>query len=317
MAQAQTCEFCGGEAGYIYTMGDYSICQCRGCGTGFVEQMPDDETLKAFYDGFLPNLEANRLPRFCEIAGLLFPRLGLKPGRQLTMLDVGGGGGFFCKAFEELGYGRGVYVDLDAQSSRFAAEQLAIDSVYNCDATRLDEVTNEKFDFIYCRHLIEHLTQPTVFLRRVLSLLKDNGIFVVQFPNGDSLEYLAYTHLNIGYRFNKIRESSGFSRTKTLWTMLSGGILHGIDPPRHLWAVSRKAMSVWTQNNNIGCRMFTCPLGDLAFSPGFLPKKSILGKLRDFAGQKLLAPMKGGTHAVAILTRDTSASRSRETESNG
>ncbi len=303
-AQAsRTCEFCGGEAAYIYMMGDWPICQCRDCGSGFVQRMPDDETLKAFYDGFLPNLDANLQPRFREIAEMLYPRLGLQPGRQMTMLDVGGGGGFFCKAFEELGYGRGVYVDLDAQSSKFAAGQLGIETVYNCDATRLDEITDEKFDFIYCRHLIEHLPRPTVFLWRVLGLLKDNGIFVVQYPNGDSLEYLAYTHLNIGYRFNKIRMNSGFSRLKMLWIMLSGGILHGLDPPRHLWAISRKAVKVWAKNNNVACRMFACHLGDVPFSPGFQPKKSILGKLRDFTGQKILAPIKGGTHAVAILTR--------------
>ena len=89
----RTCDFCGGDAPYFYSMGDWPICRCRKCGTGFVHQMPDDEVLKTYYDGFL-NLDAGCLPRICKLAARLYPQLGLKPGRDMTMLDVGGGGGF-------------------------------------------------------------------------------------------------------------------------------------------------------------------------------------------------------------------------------
>lgn len=300
---SQRCAFCGGTASYIYHMGDYPIGQCESCKTGFVLTMPDEETLRALYDGFLSGLNADLVPRFCEIAADLYPQLNLQAGQDLKMLDIGGGGGFFCKAFEVLGYGPGTYVDLDPQSCRFAREELGLRTVFHCDAMELKRHTRDKFDFIYCRHLIEHLVEPTAFLEKVLGLLTDSGIFVVQFPNGDSLEYLAYTNLNINYRKDKIAQSSGLSRWKVLRIMLTGGILHGMDPPRHLWAISREGIRTWAAQNGIPHEVFARHLGDAAFSPGYSKKNTLAGKLRDFAGQKILGPIHGGTHLVAVLRK--------------
>ncbi|MFH1618741.1 MAG: class I SAM-dependent methyltransferase [bacterium] len=300
---APDCAFCQSRGAYLYRMGEYPVCQCVSCGTGFVHPMPDQETLRKLYDGFIPNLDAGRMPDRMKSASMLFPQLGLKPGNNLKMLDIGGGGGFFCRAFEDLRYGAGTYVDIDRRSCCFARETMGLKAVLECDAMMLREHSCEKFDFIYCRHLIEHLPEPTVFLKVVAGFLAGGGILVVQFPNADSLEYLAYAHLNIGYRFDKIRKSSDFSRWKTLYIMLAGGILHGMDPPRHIWAISRKGITVWARANRFACRSFARHLGDPAFSPGYAMAKETRRRLRDFIGQKILGPIKGGTHLVAILSR--------------
>jgi 2-polyprenyl-3-methyl-5-hydroxy-6-metoxy-1,4-benzoquinol methylase len=149
------------------------------------------ETLKKYYDGFLPKLDVNRMSTFESAAKKLFPHLGLHSGSKLKMLDIGGGGGFFSKALEDLGYGESTYVDLDPQSCNFAQNSLKLKRVFNCDAMNIKEYINTKFDFIYCRHVIEHLLEPITFLEKIMDYLNDNGIFVVQFPKGNSLEYLA------------------------------------------------------------------------------------------------------------------------------
>ncbi|OEU67535.1 MAG: hypothetical protein BBJ57_10850 [Desulfobacterales bacterium PC51MH44] len=296
-----SCLFCGESARYVYDMDEYQVYQCVSCGTGFVHPMPAGSALSKLYDGFLPDLNVKKMPGMLNIASRLFQQFDLEKGHHLKMLDIGSGGGYFCKAFEELNYGLATYVDLDPQSCRFAQKKLGLERVYNVDAMRIHEITKETYDFMYCRHLIEHMPDPTGFLLRIIESLNTGGIFVVQFPNGDSLEYFAYTHLNIVHRFNKIRKSNNFSALKTFRLMLFGKMLHGMDPPRHLWAVSRKGIVQWSKRNNISCKTDTRHLGDLPFSPGYFRKMGLKERTRDFIGQKLLAPIRGGTHLVATL----------------
>ncbi len=284
-------------------MGDYDVYKCSCCGTAFVNPMPDKKVLDKLYDGFIPHLKSELYPRYLKIAPELFESLGLSQNKSLKMLDIGGGGGFFCKAFEELGFGSAVYVDIDPQSCKFAREKLGIKQVFNCDAMELDKHTEETFDFIYCRHLIEHLIDPINFIADVYQKLNDNGIFVIQFPNGDSIEYLAYTHMNIKYRIKKIKESNGFSLIKTLFLMVSGNILHGMDPPRHLWAISRKGIKIWSKNNNISSTTFTRNLSDRVYSPGFRRKKHLKGIIKDFIGLNFLSKIHGGTHLISVLKK--------------
>jgi SAM-dependent methyltransferase len=302
-ATGHACAFCGGESSFIYRMGDYPVHRCGACGTGFVHTMPKEDTLRALYDGFLPRLEAGRLPRFLALATELYAQLGLEQGHGLEMLDIGGGGGFFSKAFEELGYGRATYLDLDPQSCRFARHELGLERVLNVDAMDLAGLTSQRYDFIYCRHVIEHLVDPCSFLARVTGALADHGMLVVQFPNGDSLEYLAYTHRGIRQRLYILRSSNGFSRLRTIVIVLTGGMLHDLDPPRHLWAISRRGIECWAERHGLACRTFCRHLGDEPFSPGYSPWSDLSGRIKDFVGQHLLSRLRGGAHLVAVLRK--------------
>ncbi len=182
-SEEKRCDFCGKFASHIYYMGEYPICKCSGCGTGFVYPMPDSSVLEKMYKGFLPNLDASRQGIYKEAVNKIIFQIGITPGKDYRMLDIGGGGGFFVKAFEELGYGQGTYVDLDPYSCRFAREELGLEQVYNCNAENVREYTTQKYDFILCRHLIEHLVEPTLFIERVFDNLTTHGIFLLQFPN--------------------------------------------------------------------------------------------------------------------------------------
>ncbi len=299
--QTKQCDFCGNKTSFVYKMGEYDIYKCLHCSTGFASPMPDKTTLKQLYDGFITHLNSDLYPKYKNIGDKLFESLGLERNKSLRMLDIGGGGGYFCKAFEELRFGNAVYVDLDPKSCAFAQKELKIKQVFNCDATKLDN--HEKFDFIYCRHLIEHLTDPTNFITNIYQKLTPDGIFVLQFPNGDSIEYLAYPYTNIKYRIKKIKDSNGFSLLKTLYLMVSGNILHGMDPPRHLWAISRKGIKIWSKKNGIPSKIFTRNLSDPLYSPGFRRKKQITGILEDFIGLNLLSKIHGGTHSILILKK--------------
>jgi len=193
------------------------------------------------------------------------------------------------------------YIDIDNNSCTFAKNNLKLKRVINCDVMEIRHCLNTKFDFIYCRHVIEHLINPTIFIEIIVKFLADNGILVIQFPNGNSLEYLAYPYSNIRSRFQNIQKTNNFSKLKVFWTMISGGILHGIDPPRHLWAITEEGIIKWTNNKKIICNVKSYHLGDLAYSPYHNKNKSLMVMIQDFFGHYILSQTNGGTHLVAII----------------
>ena len=54
---------------------------------------------------------------------------------------------------------------------------------------------NQKFDIIYCSHVIEHQRNVGVFLDKVFDLLSDNGLLLISAPK-HSAEILIEGHLN-------------------------------------------------------------------------------------------------------------------------
>ena len=83
--------------------------------------------------------------------------------------------------------------------------------------------------------------------------------------------------------------------------MIGGGMLHGIDPPRHLWAITKEGIKKWANEKEIICNVYSYHLGDVAYSPYYQKSKNFKGKVQDFIGQHLLSRIYGGTHLVAIL----------------
>jgi SAM-dependent methyltransferase len=296
------CSFCNSSLRYRYNMNGHAIWQCRKCGTGRVWPMPDRDTINKFYAGFCFQIDTANKGLTTMAAGKLYKELHLPANGSLTMLDVGGGGGFFAKAFEELGYGNAVYVDLDQQACEFAKDTLGLRSVYHCDAGEIGNCTDVRFDLIYNRHLIEHLIDPCGFLEKMMELLKDRGILVTHFPNGESLEYLAYPQ-RLKKRFISIRNTNKYSTVKTVWKLMDGQMLHGIDPIRHLWAISSKGIISWAHRRDIKIRTYTAHLGDRTYSPYYKRAATLNGKIQDFLGQCILSGIAGGTHLIAILTK--------------
>ena len=303
-AKEFNCVFCKGKCFFRYAMGEYEVWQCKRCGSGQVDPIPGEKLLKEYYDGFAYNLYASPVSGIEASAKKMFLDLKMVPDGGLKMLDVGGGGGFFSKAFENLGYGESTYLDLDEHSCDFARKSLKLKRVFNCDAMDLGGYAAGKFDFIYCRHVIEHLPDVDAFMKNAMNSLSARGIFVMQVPNSSSIEYLAYPWSNLKERISNISRTNNFSTFKVLWIMLTGGMLHGIDPPRHLWAITKKGIKSWARDENVDCKVNTYHLGVEAYSPYYKKGEDLSSKIHNFIGQKLLAPLFGGTHLVAVLRKE-------------
>ena len=267
------------------------------CGTGQIEPKPSFNYLKRFYDNFLFSAKVKNMERVLFSAKQLFPMISLIPTMDLEMLDIGGGGGFYSRAFEELGYGNSTYIDLDFQACGFA-KRLGVKNVLHGDATQID-YGRKKFNFIMCRHLVEHLIDPPSFVCNILNLLSKNGILLLICPNGNSLEYLAYPKF-IRKRLNIIYRSNNFSKQQVIFKIIFGYMLHGIDPPRHLWAITKEGILSLFEHEQYNVTIQSFPLTHLAYSP-YYSERSIMDKIYSCIGTKITAKIRGGTHLVAII----------------
>ena len=127
--------------------------------------MPTRDELVEFYDGFM--FEANeKLYGRVKASFLMFLKYLDVPQGESRMLDIGGGGGFHAKAFEDLGYGEASYIDLDPEACRFARAN-GIANVVCGNAESPDDIDGE-FDLVFARHLIEHLVDPVSVLKKPL-----------------------------------------------------------------------------------------------------------------------------------------------------
>lgn len=293
------CDFCGGSMLLIYNMNDYQIVQCNKCFTSTIVNMPEDSEIERYYSGFMFCADENNKRIFeNKIFKEWFESFKLE--KNSKMLDVGGGGGFFSYAFEYFHMGESYYIDIDNEACKFAMEKLKLKNVINDDVKYLNNRVNHKFDFIYARHLIEHLKQPLEFIDSCIELIAPGGVFILQFPNGISLEYLGYPEL-LRKRINIIRESNPqFSRLKLLSAICSKKISHGIDPIRHLWAISPQGISAYLSKKDIDFKVKTAPLTDAVYSPYYSPP-NYFSKLRSGIVNKTLVNINGGTHLIAII----------------
>ena len=261
----QKCLLCGGESEFIYSLDGYAIIQCKNCKTSRVQSMPNEDTLNNYYNGFKYSInEENKEIILNEIFNKWYKSLNLPPNAK--MLDIGGGNGYFSLAFEHFGYGKATYIDLDPQACKYV-ESLGINSVINDNVNNLANFTNEKFDFIYARHVIEHLTDPLPLIDSAINLLSDNGTFILQLPNGLSQERLTEKKYYNNIK-TRLKKDNIFSNFKIFKIMHSNKIAADLAPPRHLWAFSSNGLKKYlSKNKNIKFKIKTYSIMDKVYSP--------------------------------------------------
>tara|TARA_B100001989_G_scaffold252592_1_gene235242 strand:+ start:2803 stop:3888 length:1086 start_codon:yes stop_codon:yes gene_type:complete len=108
-----------------------------------------------------------------------------------VLLDLGSGYGFFRYAAEKSGikhYG----LEISKYANKMCKKLYGFD---NFEGEIWDFEPRHKFDVITCFDVIEHISNTDDFLKKVKSLLKKNGLFVIRTPNLNSFEYKCFKSL--------------------------------------------------------------------------------------------------------------------------
>jgi SAM-dependent methyltransferase len=211
--RCQPCEVCGSTefAPRFVRVDGHSrlqVVRCRGCGLQQVNPRPDPETLRArypesyFVNGYLPDLadpERNHRARAF--------RRGLAELRQLRpagrLLDVGCAVGFFLDLAREAGY-QCVGLEPSPVASQWARERLGLE-VITGDLWTAD-LPPGSFDVITVWDVLHEQPDPLALLRRMASLLADDGVVLIKVPD---VECLPFRAIAAAYRLSGGRLSRG------------------------------------------------------------------------------------------------------------
>jgi len=299
------CPFCGKIVLPQYVMNQYTIGCCKGCGTIAVMNMPADEELTEYYQGFCYNADVSnlRLVQTFPIKKWMNTLVNGSAPRDTEMLDVGGGGGFFAKVFEDFGLGKSTYIDIDAHACDFARNKLGLNQVYQTRATDYLCQQERRYKFIYCRHVAEHLVDPVELIHLCAKSLCIGGVFVLQVPNGISKEQALLYPERWRHSLAKTARENGWSKGYAYLFSLTPRYGFGLDPVRHLWAISPRAIHcIFQQNSEFAVEVSSHSLADPVFSP-YYASTSRLGRVRDRFANIVSNVFGSGSHLVAVIKR--------------
>jgi len=177
------CPICRKDNAAVYLRPDrLEVSRCLGCGLYYVRTIPAPSELAALYETYWSDYRPGRpgkqqlcnfRPPFLTALNKFIDLKGAK------VLDVGSGLGenlFYLKKVGALGRG----VEINKQASDFVNRHGI--TVYNDDFLSVD--FNEKFDVIIMADILEHPVEPLQFLHKAWSLLDNQGLLVIQTPNG-------------------------------------------------------------------------------------------------------------------------------------
>ena len=130
---------------------------------------------------------------------------GSYPFKNLTLLDVGCGGGLIAEPMTRLG-AKVTGIDASEKNinvAKFHAEQMNLKINYLCATP---EKLNEQFDVILCLEIIEHVADVDLFIKSCAKLLKKDGVIFFATLNRTAKSFL-FAIVGAEYILNWILQS--------------------------------------------------------------------------------------------------------------
>ncbi|MFT6442361.1 MAG: 2-polyprenyl-3-methyl-5-hydroxy-6-metoxy-1,4-benzoquinol methylase [Salibacteraceae bacterium] len=215
----------------------YEMMRCKSCALIYSTPLPTDQEITDFYQGFLFQqpadfeIDKKLKTRKTELTNL-FKLTSNSKGKKL--LDYGGGTGAVFKSATELGLDT-YYYDLDKKAENFTKGKFGL-----TDAKIIEDVANtvEKFDYIFCDNVIEHVKYPKELVEMLTRLLNKDGVLIFKTPHGGNTEIYFNPLISIKEYCGKALKYNSVSKTiqgyfQAFW--------HA-DPPRHIFSFSKKSM---------------------------------------------------------------------------
>ncbi len=190
----------------------------------FTEPVPEDHQWQRYYPpSYYGKLDSSRFPVLVEcLQRRLYAARAqaverFACGNRGRVLDIGCGPGHLLRAFQRRGWDV-TGTEMSEAAAAIAREQLKI-PVHVGKLVELNFAA--PFDAIVMWHVLEHFSHPGEALRKVHSLLRPNGVFLVAVPNFGSLESRLtrdkWFHLDVP------RHLTHFSRDALIRSLEHGG----------------------------------------------------------------------------------------------
>lgn len=178
------CPLCGYQQARLVTKeGEWDIVECLGCAFVFVTPVPDEQFLRLHYQKYLP-AEEFRIAQWRAMMSEVF-QISLdiieKKSNYLkgSLLDIGCGYGFFLEKARQRGWR--VFGIEPCEHARVYAKSKSLD----IEAGNLFDrkYNDEIFDVVTLFYVLEHLPEPSRYLKEIYRILKPGGLLLVRVPH--------------------------------------------------------------------------------------------------------------------------------------
>ena len=174
----------------ISLMENYDVVVCKNCGFVYADNIPSQADFNNYY-AVMSKYEFNYRGRivsndyidhYTKIVNFLIPHINDNNAR---ILDIGCSTGCLLSIFKLNGYSNLLGIDPSPSCVRTTKE------LYNIEAT-VNNIsnfnTNEKFDLIILSAVLEHLVDLSNSMRKIWSLLKDQGLLFIEVPDSERFD---------------------------------------------------------------------------------------------------------------------------------
>ena len=139
----------------------------------------------------------------------------LKLPKGLTrILDVGCGSGSMLAGLQEAGY-TNIYGLEQSKYRVMLSEKRFPGRIFG--GGYASHEPRQKYDVIYCNHVLEHIFRPSDYIRWVNENLSENGVAIICVPNQEweqvvnQMFFLPHLHSMAAFSLVKLADLSGFS----------------------------------------------------------------------------------------------------------
>ena len=184
----------------------YTYVKCSNCGMIYQSPRPKynqhfiDAAYASYYQ-YAENLQLNDLTQIRESSVGMFKKeidhISQYDKKKTAVLDIGSGMGTFLFAAKPI-YKEAVGLDVSRQMASFVEKHLGV-KVY---VQQFEEFTYPtKFSLIHMSHVIEHVPDPNLWLRKAKDMLEEDGILVINVPNKFSFSFrLQHLFVKLGLK---------------------------------------------------------------------------------------------------------------------
>ena len=169
------------------TAGPGRIVRCLPCRFGFRELPPSDTDLAHLYQDMDTRVYEAETQGRAKTAAAHLSLVQTYARGQGRILDVGCASGLFLQCAFAAGW-QVTGVELSNQLCEKAREVLGPNATVHCSPLQSAPLPPASFDVITLWDLLEHVRNPTHFLKLCASLLKPGGYLFANVPNLDSLQ---------------------------------------------------------------------------------------------------------------------------------
>ena len=232
----------GGHKGLIlYKYKNFKILECKNCNFIHATPQPSSQFLKKFYEKKYYQLRKPNYFAYQKKSGewwkkifksrlILFEKYLKRKGR---ILDVGCGAGFFLNEAKKRGWD--VYgIEPSKFAAEFAKKTFNLKIIHG-NYENLENYFNKKFDVIYSHGVLEHISNPNAYFKKIKFFLKKKGLIFSSTAND-------FNFLQMLYMVGK----KNFENCKTLkvnpWFLV---------PPEHINYFNHTSIKKLYQRSNL------------------------------------------------------------------